>query len=123
MTTGWVVTPIPARVVLTICTHERLHAARFKLHALSYVDWKPGFVRLGVELAIMKKGPKGPLVEYSFSYTNLRAACSVLREAFYPIATRLNSATVNPFDTLSRYCATVLELSFTKAWCTKVLSL
>ena len=32
----------------------------------------------------------------------------------YPIDTRLNSATVNPFVTVSRYCATVFELSFTK---------
>lgn len=31
----------------------------------------------------------------------------------YPIATLLNSVTVNPLDTLSRYLATVTELSFT----------
>lgn len=34
----------------------------------------------------------------------------------YPIEIRLNSATVNPLETLSRYWATVFELSLTNAW-------
>src|SRR5690606_26583174 len=41
----------------------------------------------------------------------------------YPMATLLNSATVSPLLTASRYWATVLELSFTNAWCINVLSL
>ena len=49
----------------------------------------------------IKKGTEAPL---SFSISTV----------VYPIDTRLNSATVNPFVTVSRYCATVFELSFTK---------
>lgn len=49
--------------------------------------------------------------------------CSYNYSKIYPMEILLNPATVNPLETLSKYWATVFELSFTNVWLSKVFSL
>jgi hypothetical protein len=60
-------------------------------------------INYGIPDKGIKKGHFKPLFHFYYINSN------------YPIVIRLNSATVNPFETASRYCATVFELSLTKA--------
>ena len=69
----------------------------------------------GQHLFVLPKIKKA--LKWGFSYFIL------ITKMNYPIEILLNSVTVNPLLTLSRYWAIVRELSFTNAWLSKVFSL